>query len=391
MTSNTGFSDAAGQRIIDLDEVLFRGARTVSQLPKRCIDVDLAALIYTSGSTGRPKAVAMTHLNLVSAMSSIVEYLEITTADILLSVLPLSFSYGLGQVLSAFKAGATVILERSATYPHILLETIAREGVTGLPLVPTLATILLQLNLSKYDLSSLRYITSASAVFPSIHIAKFRRLLPGVRIYSMYGLTECCRVSFLPPDQIDIRPDSVGKGMPNQEAYIVGDDGARVRPGDIGELVVRGSSVMGGYWNDPQETEKRLKVGPNPWDRVLYTGDLFRADSEGFLYFVARKDDIIKTRGEKVSPREIEEVLYRLDDIAQAVIVGIPDPILGTAIKAVVTLRPGADLTKRQIKHHCAKHLDRCRIPSQIEIREELPKSENGKVNRKTLLFPCSA
>ena len=157
----------------------------------------------------------------------------------------------------------------------------------------------------------------------------------------MYGLTECNRVSYLPPEQIDIRPDSVGRGMPNQEVYIVDEDGVRVGPGIVGELVVRGSSVMGGYWNDLEETSKRLKLGRHPWERVLYTGDLFRADREGYLYFVARKDDIIKTRGEKVSPREIEEVLYNLEGIAEAVILSTPDPILGSAIKAVASLRPG--------------------------------------------------
>jgi len=374
------------RKIIRLDQFLAQKADGSGPPRNLCVDIDTAALIYTSGSTGVPKAVAMTHLNLVSAISSIAAYLENTADDIILSVLPLSSSYGLGQILIAFKLGATIILERSFAYPRIVLERIVYEHVTGFPVVPTIAAILLQLDLSIYKLSDLRYITSASAVLPRIHIAKLRRLLPAVRLYSMYGLTECNRVSYLPPNQIDLRPDSVGRGMPNQEVYIVDDSGARVGPGIVGELVVRGSSVMGGYWNDTHETEKSLKVGSAPWERILHTGDLFRADEDGFLYFVARKDNIIKTKGEKVSPKEIEDILYDLEGVAEAVVLGIPDPIIGAAIKAVVTLRAGSYLTKQEIKRHCGRHLDGLRVPAYIEIRETLPKNEAGKTDCKELI-----
>ena len=227
------------------------------------IDIDLAALVYTSGSTGYPKGIMLTHLNITSAAESIASYLENTEDDVILSVLSLAFTYGLYQVLMAFKLGATVVLERSFAYPHPVLETVAREGVTGLPIVPTIAAMLLQLDLDRYDLTNLRYMTNAGAALPTPHITELRRRLPHVRLYSMYGLTECARVSYLPPDEIDARPDSVGKGMPNQEMYIVDEDGRRLASG-VGELVIRGAHVMKGYWELPDETDRVLQPGPCP-------------------------------------------------------------------------------------------------------------------------------
>lgn len=365
-------------------------ARTGGAPPESgCIDIDLAALIYTSGSSGRPKGVMLTHLNIVSAATSITTYLENTENDVILNVLPLSFDYGLYQVLMAFKIGGTVVLERSFAYPPLVLQRIAAERVTGFPIVPTISAILLQLELERYDLSSLRYITNTGAMLPTRHILELRRRLPHVKIFSMYGLTECKRVSYLPPDQIDVRPSSVGRGMPNEEVYLVDDQGNRLESG-VGELVVRGSHVMKGYWEMPEETDKVLKPGPLPGERVLYTGDLFRVDEEGYLYFVGRKDDIIKTRGEKVSPREVENVLYALDAVAEAAVVGVPDPILGEAVKAVVTLREGASASEQDILRHCSRHLEDFMVPKHVEIRATLPKTSSGKIAKRELERPAA-
>lgn len=365
-------------------------ARTGGAPPESgCIDIDLAALIYTSGSSGRPKGVMLTHLNIVSAATSITTYLENTEDDVILNVLPLSFDYGLYQVLMAFKIGGTVVLERSFAYPPLVLQRIAAERVTGFPIVPTISAILLQLELERYDLSSLRYITNTGAMLPTRHILELRRRLPHVKIFSMYGLTECKRVSYLPPDQIDVRPSSVGRGMPNEEVYLVDDQGNRLESG-VGELVVRGSHVMKGYWEMPEETDKVLKPGPLPGERVLYTGDLFRVDEEGYLYFVGRKDDIIKTRGEKVSPREVENVLYALDAVAEAAVVGVPDPILGEAVKAVVTLREGASASEQDILRHCRRHLEDFMVPKHVEIRATLPKTSSGKIAKRELERPAA-
>lgn len=201
----------------------------------------------------------------------------------------------------------------------------------------------------------------------------------------MYGLTECKRVSYLPPDQIDIRPDSVGRGMPNEEVYLVDENGRRLGAGEVGELVVRGSNVMQGYWELPEETAKVLRPGRHPWEKVLYTGDLFRMDEEGFLYFVGRRDDIIKTRGEKVSPKEVEEVLCRLPGVSQAAVVGMADEVLGQAIKAVITLRPGAVVTAQDVLSHCARNLEDYMVPKQVVFQDWMPQTDSGKVSKREL------
>lgn len=351
----------------------------------QCIDIDLAALIYTSGSTGKPKGVMLTHLNIVSAATSITTYLENTSDDVILNVLPLSFDYGLYQVLMGFKIGGTVILERSFTYPYVVIEKLIAEKVTGFPIVPTISAILLEMDLTKYRFPHLRYLTNTAAALPVSQILRLRALFPQVKLYSMYGLTECKRVTYLPPEQIDIRPGSVGRGMPNEEVYLVDEQGTRLGPGSTGELVIRGANVMKGYWEAPEATDKVLKPGPLPGEKVLYSGDLFRTDEEGYLYFISRKDDIIKTRGEKVSPKEVEEVLYGMVGVAEAVVIGVPDAVLGEVIQAVVRLSKGSRLTEKDVLRHCAQHLEDFMVPKYVAFRDELPKTSSGKNSRREL------
>lgn len=347
------------------------------------IDVDLAMLIYTSGSTGRPKGVMMTHRNIDAASESITTYLRNKPDDIILNVLPLAFDYGLYQLLMAIRLGATLVLEKSFAFPHAIFERIREEGVTGFPLVPTMAAMILQMrDLEPGFLPSLRYISNTAAALPPAHIARLRELFPSARLYSMYGLTECKRCTYLPPEELDRRPGSVGIAIPNTEAFVVDDEGNRVPPGVAGELVIRGPHVMQGYWRNDAATEQMLRPGPNPWERVLYTGDLFRTDEEGFLYFVGRKDDIIKTRGEKVAPKEVETVLHAHPGIAEAVVIGIPDPVLGHAIGALV-VRSDPDLTENEIIRHCTRHLEDFMVPKIVEFRTELPKTDTGKVSRR--------
>lgn len=370
---------------VDLDSVLDNAAGPKTPPGNKCIDIDLAALVYTSGSTGRPKGVMLTHLNIVSAATSITTYLENTPDDIILNVLPLAFDYGLYQVLMAFKVGGTVILERSFAYPYKVIELIIREKVTGFPIVPTISAILLQLDLSSFQFPFLRYITNTAAALPTEHIRSLRRLFPSVQLYSMYGLTECKRVSYLPPSQIDVRPASVGRGMPNEEVYIVDENNRRVGPGVVGELVVRGANVMKGYWELPEATGERLRPGPLPNEMALYTGDLFKMDEEGYLHFVGRKDDIIKTRGEKVSPREVEDVLHEIEGVAEAAVIGVPDAVLGEAIRAVITLRKGSQLTEKDVLRHCARRLEDFMMPKSVVFVGSLPKTATGKVSKKEI------
>jgi len=370
--------------ILSYEDIVNSGK--MATITSRGIDLDLAAILYTSGSTGNPKGVMLSHLNMVSAAHSITTYLENDENDVIMNMLPLSFDYGLYQILMAFKIGGTVVLEKSFTYSHEILNLIVKERVTGFPCVPTIIAILLQLNnIGKYDLTSLRYITNTADTLPVSHIKKIRELFPWIKLYSMYGLTECKRVSYLPPEELERRPASVGKGMPNEEVYIVNEMGEKIGPGEIGELVVRGANVMLGYWEMPEETAKFLRPGRYPGEKVLYTGDLFRMDEEGYLYFVARKDNIIKCKGEKVSPAEIENILYKLDGIIEAAVIGIFDEILGQAVKAYIVLEKGSPLTENDILRYCSEHLEDFMVPKCVEIVQTLQKTTTGKINKKIL------
>lgn len=374
------------QKIVSLDELLAEQPHDVAPPPpKRHTETDLAGLLYTSGSSGIAKGVMATHRNIVSASLSIVSYLESTADDVILNVLPVSFGYGLYQAFMAANVGATLVLEPSFAYPHAVLAKLIDQRATGFPMVPTMVSMLLDMDLAKYNLSCLRYITTAGAALPPEHAQRLRGLLPRTKLYAMYGLTECARVSYLEPSELDRRPTSVGRGMPNQQTAIVDSQGRRVAPGVVGELVVRGPHVMQGYWDLPEATRKVLRRGPFGDEAVLFTGDLFRADEDGYLYFVGRKDNMIKSRGEKVSPKEIEDVLYRHAAVAEAAVVGVADRLLGEAIHAYVVLRPGAAATERELLRHCAERLEDFMVPQVVRLRDTLPKSDNGKILKREL------
>ncbi|MDE1157121.1 MAG: class I adenylate-forming enzyme family protein [Neorhizobium sp.] len=352
-------------------------------VPHGGIDSDLAMLIYTSGSTGQPKGVMMTHRNIDAASDSIITYLQGRSDDIILNVLPLAFDYGLYQLLMSVRLGATLVLEKSFAFPSAIFDTMRRERVTGLPLVPTMAALILRMqDLQPGFLPDLRYLTNTAAALPAEHIERLRALFAGARLYSMYGLTECKRCTWLPPEELDNRPGSVGIAIPNTEAFVVDDAGEPVVAGETGELVIRGPHVMQGYWRNEEATARMLKPGANPWEKRLHTGDLFREDEAGFLYFVGRKDDIIKTRGEKVAPKEVEAVLHALPGIAEAVVAGLSDPVLGQAVAAMV-VRSSPDLTEREVLSHCARHLEDFMVPKTIVFQDELPRTDTGKVSRR--------
>jgi long-chain acyl-CoA synthetase len=349
--------------------------------PIENIDLDLACLIYTSGTTGEPKGVMCDHSNVVFVTQSIVKYLENNENDVILSVLPMAFSYGLYQLLATFATGATLVLEESFAFPAVILEKLSSHRVTGFAGVPTIYSILLGMDLSRVDLSNLRYFTNAAAGLPVEHVKRLRNLLPRVKLFLMHGLTEVARTMYLPPDQTEIRPASSGIAMPGTELWVEDEEGRRLGPGEVGELVVRGRNVMRGYWNDPGQTSLRFSPGPLPGERICRSGDLFRMDEEGFFYFVSRKDDIIKSRGEKIAPREVENVLYAIPGVQDAAVVGAPDPMLGQIIKAFI-VAPGVELTEAAVIAHCKARLEEIMVPRQVEFRNELPKTGSGKVRR---------
>jgi len=347
------------------------------------IDLDLAMIVYTSGSTGFPKGVMMTHANIVAAATSITTYLESRADDVVLSVLPLAFDYGLYQALMCAKVGATLVLEKSFTYPALVLEKLRAERVTGFPLVPTLAALLLQMKQLSPDMfPDLRYITNTAAALPRAHIERLRELFPSAKLYSMYGLTECKRCTYLPPEDIGRKPESVGIAIPNTELWLVDDHGQRLGPDQIGELVIRGATVMQGYWDKPEATARKLRPGPLPGERVLYTGDLCRLDDDGYLYFVGRTDEVIKSRGEKVPPKEVESTLLGIAGVREAAVIGVPDDLLGSAIKAFVVPEPGVVLDVSVLQRECQARLENFMVPKHVEIVPELAKGPTGKIQK---------
>ena len=349
----------------------------------RIIDMDLAAIIYTSGSTGRPKGVTLLHRNIDTAVDSIAEYLEHDENDVILGLLPLSSSYGLLQVLVTFREYGRVVLEKGFGYPYEIIKRIKDEKVTGFGGAPTVYAIILKLEgLEQEDFSSLRYITNAAAAMPATFVPKLRKIFPKTKIFLMHGLTECLRTTYLPPDEIDTRTTSVGTGMRNVELWVEDADGRRLPPGQVGEMIVRSSTLMAGYWNDPEGTAKALIPGMYPWERVLRTRDLFKMDEEGYFYFVARSDELIKSRGEKVSPIEVEDMIYTLDAVQEVRVIGVPDPVLGQAIRAEIVLKDGRTLTAQEVKAHCRQHLEDFKVPQAVEFVAQLPKTQGGKIKR---------
>jgi amino acid adenylation domain-containing protein len=348
---------------------------------QHCIDLDLAAIIYTSGSSGDPKGVMLTHRNMLTAATSITTVLRNTEDDVILNVLPLSFDYGLYQMIMAFRMGARLVLERSFAYPGQVLNDVVAEGVTGFPGVPTVFAILAEMKTrAHFELGSVRYVTNTAAALPLKHVSLLREIFPKARIYSMYGLTECKRCTILPAEDIERKPSSVGLAIPNTELWLVDENDRRLGPNQVGQLVVRGATVMRGYWDDPERTAQKLRPGPLRGETVLYTGDLCRLDEEGYLYFVGRMDDIIKSRGEKVAPKEVESAIVAISGVKEAAVIGVPDEVLGQAVKAFVVVEPGSPLTDKDIQCECRRRLENFMVPKYVQFVRELPKTTTGKI-----------
>jgi long-chain acyl-CoA synthetase len=357
-------------------------AETASVIP-----LDLAAIIYTSGSTGHPKGVMHTHQSMVFTAGSLIEYLRLGPDERILCVLPLSFDYGLYQLLMSIELGACLVLERSFIYPAQVYSRLQDEQVTVFPGVPTIfATLIGAHRRAPLKFTSVTRVTNTAAALPDEFIGSLREIFPNALIYKMYGLTECKRVSYLEPELIDSKPGSVGRAIPGTEVYLLSETGAPSASGETGILHVRGPHVMVGYWNRPDLTDQMLKPGKLPGERVLCTHDLFRMDGEGFLFFIGRTDDIIKTRGEKVSPVEVENALQRIPGVREAAVVGIPDPMLGQGVRAYVVADPQAGLSDRAIRSHSAALLESYMVPTQVVFLDCLPRSENGKVDKRRLL-----
>ena len=347
---------------------------------------DLAALIYTSGSTGFPKGVMMTHQSMVFTSWSLIQYLRLTENDRIILLLPLAFDYGLYQLLMSVTIGGTLIVEQSFIFLASICETIEKYKPTVFPGVPTIYAMLIAFakkNNIVFDF--VEKITNTAAHLSAEVIPDLKKIFPNGLIFKMYGLTECKRVCYLEPELIDIKPGSVGKAIPGTEVFLLSPEGNTVAPGEPGILHIRGPHVMLGYWNREDLSNEMLKPGKLPGEKILCSNDWFKMDEDGFLYFLGRNDDIIKTRGEKVSPVEVENTIYAIEGVKEVVVMGVPDKVMGESIMAVVTLNDGAQLNEKMIHRACMNHLESFMVPSKIFLLQEMPKSPNGKIDKKEL------
>lgn len=355
---------------------------------EKCIEKDLAAILYTSGSTGRPKGVMLSHANILAGAATVSEYLKITKQDRLLAALPFSFDAGLNQLTTAtLQGGTTVMIDFQ--FGRDIVRQLVEEQITGLAGVPSLWSLLVQPSsgLGKQPLSELRYITNTGGALPQNALAQLRTLLPGTEVFLMYGLTEAFRSTYLPPEELDSRPNSIGKAIPNTEILVLNEAGESCGPDEVGELVHHGPTVSLGYWGHPKLTDRLLRPHPFPpagrpqGDRVCYSGDLVRRDAEGFLYFVGRRDNQIKSAGFRISPTEVEEVICSVAAVRQAAVVGVPDPVLGQHLVAFAVAEEQAQLDSADILAQCAGALPRHMVPKRIEFVSELPMTSSGKVD----------
>ena len=366
-------------------------ASQISLPAHNVIDGDMAAILYTSGSTGKPKGVVLSHRNIVAGAKSVAQYLELTASDRILSVLPLSFDYGLNQITTSCLVGGTAVL-MNYLFPRDVIKAVAEHGITGLAAVPPLWVQLAQLPWPETAVDHLRYITNSGGHMPTTTLNALRSALPKTQPFLMYGLTEAFRSTYLPPDQVDQRPDSMGKAIPNAEILVVREDGTECAANEPGELVHRGVHVSLGYWNDVEKTAERFKPTPGQLgglvipELAVWSGDTVRRDEEGYLYFVSRRDEMIKTSGYRVSPTEVEEVIYGTGLVAEVAAFGVPHPTLGQAIIVVVMHKPATELAPDALLAAAKRELPAFMVPHKILTRaENLPRNPNGKIDRKAL------
>ncbi len=372
--------------VISWEEVM--NGNACAQPSSRVIANDIAAILYTSGSTGLPKGVILNHLNIISGAYAVSEYLKISAEDRILSILGFGFDYGLNQLISSFLQGAQLVLY-DYLFPRDILKAVEKYSITGLAAVATTWIQLLQVPWGN-AMDSLRYLTNSGASIPVRWVKELRTRLPDAELYLMYGLTEAFRSTYLPPAMVDQRPSSIGKAIPGEQILVLDENNQPVKPGETGELVHRGVLVSQGYWGEPELTAERFRENPLQSEAipiretVVYSGDYVRMDADGYLYFEGRRDEMIKSAGNRISPMEIEEILYNSHLISEAVALGIPHEIYGQVILAVVSCTHGASEsnTQEELLAYCRQNMPPFMVPHEIEIRDKLPITSNGKHDR---------
>jgi acyl-CoA ligase (AMP-forming) (exosortase A-associated) len=362
----------------------------------RVIDTDMLSILYTSGSTGRPKGVVLSHRNMVAGAKSVASYLENRSSDTLLAALPLSFDAGFSQLTTAFHAGARVVL-LNYLLPRDVLKAMERHQVTGLTAVPPLYIQLSALEWPAAINQRLRYFANTGGRMPRETLMALRGRVPAAKPFLMYGLTEAFRSTYLPPEEVDRRPDSIGKAIPNAEILVLGEDGRECEADEPGELVHRGALVGLGYWGDAEKTAERYKplpagvaareTGLQLPEIAVFSGDNVRRDAEGFLYFIGRRDEMMKTSGYRVSPTEVEEVLYGTKQVGECVAFGVDHASLGHAIQVIATAVDGsANLDVAALLAECRRVMPAYMVPAGVlPMAGPLPRNPNGKIDRKLL------
>jgi long-chain acyl-CoA synthetase len=342
----------------------------------RCIDVDLAAFVYTSGSTGQPKGVMLTHLNIVTNTRSIVQYLELSEKDRVMVVLPFFYIYGMSLLNTHIYTGGSLVIDNNFAFPNVVLETMTKTDCTGFAGVPSTFIILLNKSMVKQKkFPALRYVTQAGGALAGNIQKTVAEVFDPAKLFIMYGATEAsARLSYLPPEWLPKKWGSIGKAIPNVEIFISDENGKRMPANTEGEIVARGLNIMQGYWNDPQATKEVLK------GELYYTGDIGKMDDDGFFYIVGRTKDMIKVGGQRVSPKEIEEILLELPEIHEVAVIGSEDEYLGEAVIAFIVFNSGQKLTDKQILTHCKEHVPQYKTPKKLIFLSELPKNESGKI-----------
>ena len=343
---------------------------------------DLAALVFTSGSTGQPRGVMVSHANIIANTDSIVSYLSLTERDRIMAVLPFHYCYGASLLHTHLRVGGEVVVDNRFMYPETVLQRMIDTRCTGFAGVPSHFQILLRnSSLRKKQFPDLRYVQQAGGNLAPTFIRELKEALPNTQVFIMYGQTEAtARLSYLPPESLEAKLGSIGKGIPGVTLRVLNDEGREVRPGEVGEIVAEGANVTLGYWRAPQESEEMFRNG------ALYTGDLAKVDEDGFIYIVDRAKDFLKCRGEKVSCRQIEEVLLEFDELVEAAVIGIPDDVLGEAVKAFVVPRAReTNGLKERVASFCKNRMPPHHLPKQIFVLPSLPKSSSGKVVKTTL------
>lgn len=374
---------------VALTEVPSPGAPPAPAPPRRGGD-EPAAILYTSGSTGRPKGILISHANLLAGARIVSRYLEIGSDDRIIAIPPFNFDYGLNQLLTAVRCGATLVLQRSPM-PADICRTLVTQEITGMPAVAPLWIQLLQSSspFAGLDFPRLRYLTNTGGSLPVDVVRQLREHLPHARVYLMYGFSEAFRSTYLPPEEVDRRPGSIGKAIPECDVWVLGTDGRPCAPGEVGELVHRGPTVSLGYWGNPEATAAVFR--PNPFgppgtsERVAYSGDLVTSDEDGFLYFVGRRDEMIKSQGFRISPTEVEEIVFASGLVKEVVAKGELDPLAGAVVAVHCVPADPAGFVPEALRDHCRREMPRYMLPRRIYVHEAFPRTASGKIDRQAI------